>query len=114
MAQSRKDRVALMRAYWASMTAAERSAELKRRIAKRRRTAQAKKKQAKLTKAKQPHSKGGPAHVVAQDIHVAYCFGRTEAFLDHYASSAGVPRAALAHGVSELLRRQAHGQVLGS
>lgn len=41
------------------------------------------------------------------DSHIAYCFGRTEAFIEYYADGAGVPREALAIGVASLLRRKA-------
>jgi predicted transcriptional regulator len=47
-------------------------------------------------------------------VHIAYAFGKTETFLEHYADSAGLPRSPFAHGVATLLLRKTSGKVLGT
>lgn len=50
----------------------------------------------------------------AVENHIAYAFGHTEAWLETYATAAGISGPALASGVAELLHRKACGRLLGT
>ncbi len=101
-------------AYWAAMSPEERSKEMRRRgRVGRARAAAGKLKRRKAVPRDKQHTQAGEGSV-ALDTHAAYLFGKTEALIEYYAAGAGVPRAALALRVAELLRRKEGGSVLGS
>lgn len=60
-----------------------------------------------LAKRKRERERGKVTKEVAPEaeVHIAYLFGKVEVIIEHYAASAGVPRAALTNGVAELLQR---------
>ncbi|HEX9430870.1 MAG TPA: hypothetical protein VF944_10880 [Candidatus Bathyarchaeia archaeon] len=90
--------------YWKKMTPEERSAEMKRRMGKRSRGVKksaAKVKAANKSTRVKEHKDDGREE---NSNHIAYLFGKVETIIEHYASSAGVPRAALASGVGRLLQ----------
>jgi hypothetical protein len=101
--------------YWEAMTSEERTAEMRRRIAKRKRTITSQRK-----KVARDHGHGrkteGPAHRASASLeaHVAYLYGRTEVELERYAHSNGLSFAALAAGVAKLLQGGEGRQVVGA
>jgi len=50
----------------------------------------------------------------SEEAHIIYAFGHTQAWLQVYADSVGLPSPAVAYRVGELLRRSARRPVLGA
>jgi hypothetical protein len=59
---------------------------------------------------KQNVSKGNPV----EEGHIAYAFGHTEAWLEIYSKTVGIPVTVLAGRVADLLRNKARREILGS
>ena len=63
----------------------------------------------KRTNHTQENGNGNGAEDGPSETQVAYVYGRVEGFVEAFASSRGLSRAALAERVGTLLRKQAHG-----
>ena len=92
--------------YWSKLTAEERSAEMKRRVAKRNKTLKRKKRTGKAVTLRE-HSEHPQAEGASLEAHIAYLSGRAERDIERYALSNGLPYPALAAGVSAVLRHSA-------
>jgi hypothetical protein len=96
-----------MKSYWNKMSAAERKAEMKRRIAKRARTLKQKGTAVSVHSIhRQEDHVAGPAPF---ESHIAYLAGKCDTTIERYAISNGIPYAPLAAGVAAVLQRSAGG-----
>jgi len=73
---------------------------------------------AELTRERHAAKRKAITHVPKEEapltLHTTYLFGRVETIIELYAAGIGLPKAALARGVGELLQHQASGAVLGA
>jgi hypothetical protein len=87
---------------WSEMTAAERSAEMKRRQAVAKANGRGGKRGKRKYSRKEKEDASSPQAELEK--HTWYLFGKVETILDLYSASAGIPRAALTRGLARLLR----------
>lgn len=132
------------KAYWAAMSAEDRSAEMKRRFLVRSANANGKPKAGKPKRGRRPkqtwtckicgktgfrnpqsvavhtrntHPKGErDAQPSEKDYsnHVAYLYGKIETIVEYYSAGNALPISSLTEGLAELLRHQESRKVLGA
>jgi hypothetical protein len=94
---------------WSTMTPEERSAEMKRRVAKGKRNKEKSTKRKNSRSTRRASSNGRGSQEVSDKDHVSYLYGKVETIIEYYSHSNGLPFPTLASGVAALLRSKAGG-----